>query len=178
MIRILSLYGSPHVSGNTAELHNVLLKNLSHDENIDYQTFSMDFKPCDGCGNCDENLTCRYHDLDDFYNYLRIADIIILSSPIYFTSLPSTLKKIIDRCQLFWNLKKHGRVINRKTGYVIMTAGSDYENAFNPSLIVIRHFFNTINCNFDSCNVFLCAGLDNCFDNYNKIIKDIMRIGK
>jgi multimeric flavodoxin WrbA len=71
-----------------------------------------------GCGYCASKLQCNISDgMSDIYSLIKEADIISVSSPLYFSSFPSPLKTIIDRCQLLWEEKKNNIPAKKKKGF-------------------------------------------------------------
>jgi hypothetical protein len=55
--------------------------------------------------------------MSDIYSLIKNADIISVSSPLYFSFFPAPLKTIIDRCQLFWEEKKNNIPMKKKRGF-------------------------------------------------------------
>lgn len=114
-------------------------------------SYQAHIHPCNACGSCSAESRCIFDDdMTEIYSLIRNADIISISSPLYFSSFPAPLKTIIDRCQLLWEEKKRTgvRVKNRK-GFFFCSAGSDYNEIFSGVLTGIRHFYNSINTSFD-----------------------------
>ena len=99
--------------------------------------------------------------MTSLYQLIREADIISVSSPLYFSSFPSPLKAIIDRCQLFWEEERRtGAPIKLKKGFLFCAAGSDYKGIFSCIIPGIKHFFNTINTSFDINETILIKNCD------------------
>ena len=120
-------------------------------------------RPCTACGICRDKFLCPIDDdMKRIYPLIQQADVISISTPLYFSSIPSPLKALIDRCQVFWERNKSaGAVLNpRKQGVLICTAGSDYSNMFSGVLLAISHLFNTLGVCFNSEDALLLPGLD------------------
>lgn len=99
--------------------------------------------------------------MSDIYDFIRNADIISVSTPLYFSSFPSPLKSIIDRCQLLWEEnRRNGVTFKAKHGFFFCTAGSDYKDIFSPVLTGIKHFYNTINATLDKHEAILVSNCD------------------
>lgn len=107
MAKWVVFIGSPRANGTSALLADCLVEQLSalHPE-IVFHTYAMsDFslKGCIGCDFC-QGGSCVYQDdmaaiLDDVCS----ADGVVVVSPIYFSSVPSQFKALLDRFQpLFW----------------------------------------------------------------------------
>lgn len=97
--------GSPRINGNTDILLREALKAL--DEKIHqvkvFRLNTMDIKPCQDCGGCDNTGICIIEDdMGIIYRAIREADRIILASPIFFSALSAQAKIMIDRCQALW----------------------------------------------------------------------------
>lgn len=118
--------------------------------------------PCTACGHCRDVFGCVFDDcMAPLYEKIRDSDAVIISSPVYFSSLPGQLKNLIDRCQVLWEQKERDKnSIRAKFGFLILTAGSNYKDAFRPSFTISKHFFHTLRASFDkSCCIFL-PGVD------------------
>lgn len=107
--------------------------------------------PCTGCGWCADHNSCSINDgMTDIYNHIRNADIISISSPLYFSSFPSPLKAIIDRCQVLWEEGRRNQLLLKKRkGVFICAAGDEYNGMFDGVSMAIRHFYNAINTSYN-----------------------------
>jgi len=95
------------------------------------------------------------------YDALRCADIITFSFPLYFSSMPSQMKAVIDRCELLWQEKRRGAVsAPSRTGMAFITAGSSYKNMFLPSITVLSHLMNSLGGTLDREHSILVDALD------------------
>lgn len=109
-MKILVFNGSPKINGsNTMRLTDAFLDGFcekvpSQIENIDI--CKMNIKPCIGCFSCwnkTPGKCCLKDDMVDIITKIIEADLILYSFPLYYFSLPSQLKAMIDR-QLPLNL--------------------------------------------------------------------------
>lgn len=109
-MKILVFNGSPKGSNsNTMRLTGAFLDGFcgekpSRIENIDI--YKMNIKPCMGCFACwnkTPGKCCLADDMADIIAKIIDADLIVYSFPLYYFSLPSKLKAMIDR-QLPLNL--------------------------------------------------------------------------
>ena len=117
--------------------------------------------PCIACGACDNSSICPEDKaLNEIYDLLRNSSLISISSPLYFSSLPGPLKNLIDRCQLLWRESERGIVFPKKRGIFFSSGGSEYKDMFNSSLVILRHFFNTVNADFNEDDSILISGMD------------------
>jgi len=119
-LNILAFTGSPRRESKSTKLHNEFLKAfITNGAKVDIvNAYQADVKPCMGCGYCASKLQCSFSDgMSDIYSLIKEADIISVSSPLYFSSFPAPLKTIIDRCQLLWEEKKNNIPMKRKRGF-------------------------------------------------------------
>ncbi|OGS33107.1 MAG: hypothetical protein A2474_05455 [Elusimicrobia bacterium RIFOXYC2_FULL_34_12] len=101
---------------------------------------------CDGFKGCEKTGICKWHDdMRIIEKGILSSDIIVVSSPIYFTSLPAKLKAIIDRCQVYWIRKYILKDFNfkLKKGLFISVAGGTPD--FSHAEAIIKAFFSVFN---------------------------------
>ena len=96
-----------------------------------YNAYSMNVKPCMGCGWCDKNVGCAFGDMDEFFADFEAADYIVITTPVYNGGVPAPLKAVIDRFQRYYALRfAHGvkpPVAKPKRAALVITAGSKGE---------------------------------------------------
>ena len=104
-MRVVAFHGSPRVEGNTEILLKETLRAIS-EFSCETQLFllnSMNIKPCQDCGGCEQTGVCVINDdMNEISRAIREADRIVLASPIFFFGLSAQAKTMIDRCQAFW----------------------------------------------------------------------------
>jgi multimeric flavodoxin WrbA len=88
--------------------------------------------------------------MQEAYNILDDADIVITTTPVYFHSVTAQLKAFIDRTQAVWAAKYvlENNLISRKhrVGYAICTGGPPQEKSyFDCTLKVLDIFHKCIN---------------------------------
>ena len=122
-MKILGLSCSPRKSGNTEILVGEAL-NGAQSEGAEIELFSLagkEIKPCDGCYACRETGKCHINDdMQTVYQKLVEADGIIFGTPIYFYSMTSQAKALIDRTIV---LRRPTIRLANKVGGVIAVAG-------------------------------------------------------
>lgn len=160
----LSIHGSPGREGFSSSLHNEFLKPFK-EAGINIAVvyaYASRINPCIGCGSCRDKPQCIYNDdMNRIYSLIREADFIIISSPLYFSSFPSPLKALIDRCQLLWEERRRIHSVYRlKQGFFISTAGAEYSNMFAGVIMGIKHYYNSIGAVFSNENTLLLPGTD------------------
>jgi multimeric flavodoxin WrbA len=88
--------------------------------------------------------------MQQIYMAIDNADIVIASSPVYFYTVTSDMKKLIDRCQAVWASKyKTGNPIvskKQRIGHIICTAGEpENKSYFGCTIKVFELFYKCIN---------------------------------
>jgi multimeric flavodoxin WrbA len=110
----------------------------------------MNIKPCQDCSGCENTGRCVIDDeMQQVHETIRVADRILLASPIFFFGLSAQMKTMIDRCQAFWCekylLKKpvpegpEGR-----KGLLLLVGGMTKEIGVQCSEATAKAFFRTI----------------------------------
>ena len=143
---VLAIYGSPRKEGVTAYLQNSILENLGLSARIKkIYVYDENISPCVACGYCKQHFGCIFNDsMTAIYDLLVTADLVTIASPVYFSSITGPLKILIDRCQVLWEREQRGESSSiYQRGYFIAAGAGSYSNMFIPSLITMRHFFNT-----------------------------------
>lgn len=169
MKKIIIINGSPNKEGHTNRIVDAILEGINPKVEIKYiNCYDMNIKPCTDCKYCSKVLgECSIKDsMTDIYKYIEECDIIILASPMYFGMFPSTLKSLIDRCQVIWSKKFifKQNTKERKQGIFIFNGGSSWNNMFNPMETIGKYFLNTLNC-----DILFKLYIDNTDINYNYI---------
>ena len=153
----LAIMGSPRTKKNTDLLLDAVIQGLMFQkvevEKIELRKLSM--KPCSACDYCGKSGMCAIKDdLSMLYDKFNQADIVIIGSPLYFNSVSSITKIMIDRCQAFWSSKYvlQQSAIDRnkkRNGLFLCTAGSTVEEkGFIGATMVMDLFFRAINTNY------------------------------
>lgn len=101
MNKIVVLVGSMRKDGNTDLLVQSFVKGASKNNNVEVISVA-DYKvnPCIGCNSCftrEENKCFQNDDMTLIYDKLRVADMVVIASPVYFYGISAQLKAIIDR---------------------------------------------------------------------------------
>lgn len=99
-MRILGIVGSPRRNGNTEILMHEALKPAT-DSGCETEMFFLserEVAPCDACGICFKTGSCVVKDdMQELYGMMARADGIIIGSPVYFGSVSSQAKAVMDR---------------------------------------------------------------------------------
>ncbi|MHB1394243.1 MAG: flavodoxin family protein [Clostridia bacterium] len=153
MINVLAIYGSHRRNQNSDMLVNKMLEGIGSDEVSVEKVYASasDIKGCTACEDCYKLGRCIIKDeMQQVYKAIDKADIVISSSPVYFYTVTSDMKKLIDRCQAVWasKYKTVSNLISKKkrVGYIACTAGEPAERSyFGCTVKVFELFYKCIN---------------------------------
>ena len=102
-MKVVAINGSPKKEGNTYHAIQVVAEQLNK-ENIEAEIIHIGNKVirgCMGCGQCakQKNEKCIYDndEVNECIQKLKIADGIILGSPVFFSGITGTMKSFLDR---------------------------------------------------------------------------------
>jgi len=106
MSRYIIISGSPRKEGNSDAIAAFAAEQLTkagHSVDITYVR-NMTFHECIGCDSCKKTGNCVFNDsASELIQQLLTADGVLLATPIYYTSLPGTVKRLIDRFYVNYN---------------------------------------------------------------------------
>lgn len=178
-VKILGISAGPALASRSELLLNSLLdeflKSGCKISKVIIRGLSISF--CEGCNNCEKIGRCKWKDdMQILENELLSSDIVVVSSPIYFTSLPAKLKAVIDRCQHYWVKKKQGKFDTKhKKGLFVSVAGG--EGNFKHAEVIVKAFFSIFNINFSG--KFYLPNTDRINNKqFKKAIKDVKKLTK
>jgi len=134
---ILGIVASPRKNGNTEILVNEALEeaaNLGAKTEL-WTIVNRKIEGCNACFGCVPSGKCVIDDdMSELYRLLKQADGVIFGSPVYFWSVTSQAKTIIDRTSCFWA----DRALKGKVGCAIV---STQTRGATSALQVINAFF-------------------------------------
>ena len=101
MGRIVVLVGSMRKGGNTDLLAQAFVEGANKNNTVEIVSVA-DYKvnPCIGCNSCftrEGNQCFQKDDMAEIYKKLKVADMVVIASPVYFYGISAELKAIIDR---------------------------------------------------------------------------------
>ncbi|MGN0535635.1 MAG: flavodoxin family protein [Eubacterium sp.] len=136
---VLIISGSPRKGGNSDLLCDEFMRGAQENGNKVEKIFLRDKKvaPCNACYYCRDkgNGQCAIKDdMGEILDKMQAADVIVMSSPVYFYSIDAQMKALIDRCVARW------RDIPDKEFYYIMTAAEDSDTVMDCTLECFRGF--------------------------------------
>ncbi len=123
--KIIGISGSPR-DKNT----NFMLRTVLDTASCNYELILLkdkNIEPCTACGGCFRSHKCIIKDdMQEIYDKLQKADVIVLGSPTYFDNVTALMKKFMDRClPLYFSEKIKGKKValvsvgNFKEGEII-----------------------------------------------------------
>ena len=125
-MKVLSVNGSPRQHGNTHIMLNRVCQQLAKDgiEIDEVYLHGLKLAPCKACMVCKEKEDGRCYgendDCNDLIERSRLADVILLGSPVYFGSVTGQIKAYMDRIG-FVN-RVSSPFLNRKIGTAVVPA--------------------------------------------------------
>jgi multimeric flavodoxin WrbA len=165
-LKVLGICGSPRRGGNTEVLLKEALRGASESGAEVEAVFLRDRKvgPCLEIYACKKDGRCVIK--DDFREVsekMVQADALILASPIFFYTVSSHTKMLMDRCQSFW-VKRYilkqpvfpGRA--RRKGAFIAVGATSGKKLFEGVLLTVRYFLDALDV--DLSDALLVRGVD------------------
>ena len=123
---VLILMGSPRKKGNTSILCDEFARGAEEAGNQVEKVLVVEkrINCCLGCNGCQRNGgTCvQKDDMQEIYQKILAADVIVLASPIYYYTWTAQLKAVIDRTYAML------ATMHNKTFYMISTCMSPNED--------------------------------------------------
>ena len=162
-VRMLGISSSPRLKGNSDLL---LRQALSGAESagavVEYISLSnLKIAPCTECNFCYETGKCK---IEDDYQMVSAkmldADRLIFATPVFFMTVCSQAKALIDRCQCLWACKyvlkkplmtSAGR---DRRAMVIAVGGSKSKKMFESIRLTMKSYFDILDLHYVS-NLFV-----------------------
>ncbi len=151
--KVLILSGSPRRGGNSDLLCDAFLAGAQESGHAAEKLFVRDLKIgyCHACYACRDSGICVQRDgMQQVLDGMRQADVIVLSSPVYFYAIDAQMKAVIDRTLAQWTQ------LPDKEFYYILTAAEDEPSTFETSLACFRGFASCLEGSQE--RGVLCAG--------------------
>lgn len=144
-MKAIGIVGSPRKNGNTEIITRYTLKAIEEDgiETELIPLAGLNVQLCDDCNACASKETCP---IDDnvflIYQKMKIADAIILASPVYYGSATALIKAFMERTSRIG--RSQGRIWSGKVGgslVVARRAGKNFTFAQLNFWFQIQGFF-------------------------------------
>ena len=102
---VLGIAGSPRRHGNSERLLDAFLDG-ARDAGATAQKLAVveyGIAPCRGCNACSSTGECVVRDrMQEVYPLLDAAGALAVATPVFFATVPATLKAVYDRLQPYW----------------------------------------------------------------------------
>lgn len=128
---VLCIAGSPRRRGNSERLLEACAEGVrgAGGEAVMLRVADAGIAPCRGCNACSASGECVVTDgMSDVYPLLDAADAIVVSTPVFFATVPAVLKALFDRCQPYW-ARRHvlgmPQAARRPGALIVVGAGGD-----------------------------------------------------
>jgi len=125
-MKVIAINGSPKKEGNTFHALSAIGKELIA-EGIEFEILHVGNKNihgCTACGKCsinkDEKCSVTNDDLNQYIQPMKMADGIIIGSPVYYSGIAGTMKCFLDRA--FYVSGANGNLFRHKVGCAIAVA--------------------------------------------------------
>ena len=142
--------GSSRKNKNTDAMLKSFLEEVQTEDVEVFYLKDMKINHCIGCYHCGKHGVCIFKDdLERVYDRIDESDYIVFASPIYFNTVTSIAKTLIDRMQVYWSNKYllGNRNYKNKFGVLLTNGGAKSEmNQFAGVDLVMDHFFKSLNC--------------------------------
>lgn len=139
-MKVLAINGSSRKDGNTADMLNLVLKELEKQgiETEHIQLVGQIIHPCKACFACAGKRNCVFGDdsFQELYRKMTEADGILLGSPTYSADVSSTLKAVIERASVVSDTNP-GMFRHKVCGTVAVARRSGAMNVIDT----LNHFF-------------------------------------
>ncbi len=140
--KILVISGSPRKGGNSDTLCDQFIQGCTGQGNSAEKIYLSDYKInfCTACYACKQSGKCvQKDDMQKIIDKMEKADIIVLSTPVYFYAINGQMKTMIDRTMACY----YPRTLENKEFYFIATA-AEGESAVKRALDGLYGFTDCI----------------------------------
>lgn len=170
MKTILGISGSMRKNGNSEVALSRLLDSCAMHASVSmFNVSQMNINLCDGCLACEDIGCCHYKDdMVNLITQLKKADIVIISTPVYFDGLPAACKNVLDRTNPLCNC------IEGKEAYII-TFGQADEKSWERARVCLENYFDVMNIKVLGKFSFCARGRNDVANNM-EILKQIDKI--
>ncbi|MDR3277921.1 MAG: flavodoxin family protein [Oscillospiraceae bacterium] len=142
--------GSPRAGGNSDAITELAVRELTSAGVAPEAFYVRDhaIAPCIGCDRCKKTDVCVFQDsAAEIIGKLLKADAALLIAPIYYTSVPGTVKVLIDRFYVNYNFERGLKAPNpaRKFG-VVFTYGGTPDAEVMKAVDLVNYAFRDLGC--------------------------------
>ncbi len=184
-MKVLGINSSPRPNGNSRHLMHLFMEEMrskDHDVQI-LDATKMKITTCIGCGTCERTGDCVFTDDDFTAIFLPAvieADILVISSPVYFYAFPADIKALIDRIQVLWSRKyrlKTNEFQNKvRKGALVAVGATKGKKLFVGMEQTAKYFFDAASMSYETS--LLYRGMDEKgeIENHPTVLKDIQQL--
>ena len=138
-MKLLHLFGSPRPNGNTADISAEFCREAElRGAQIDtYHLNKLSYRGCQACFACKKSADrcVLQDDITPALDAMQEADVILLSSPVYYTDVTAQLKGFIDRTFAYfvpeyWKYEQKSRLKPGKHLVFLLVQGAVDESRF------------------------------------------------
>ncbi|GAF97628.1 unnamed protein product [marine sediment metagenome] len=186
-MKVIGIYGSPRKGGNSDLVLDSALSG-AHEKGVEVERIyvrDLEISGCIECGACEKTGTCAVEDdMQDVYHLLGRADVIVLSSPIFFYGLTSQLKALIDRGQAMWCRRrlckgsKGEKDKHKGRGYLIAIGATRGKNLFQGVQLVARYFFDALGIEYSGGLFFPGIESKGAVRNHREVLRKAYEFGE
>ena len=157
-MKVLGIYGSPREAGNSDLLLDKVLDGAQSAGAQIEKVYIRDLavSGCLECGGCDETGECVIPDaMGKVYPLLWGADIVFLSSPIFFYGIPAQAKALVDRSQALWSKRMLEKTPDQRKrydhgrGYLIALGATKGKSLFDGVQLTAKYFFDALDKSYE-----------------------------
>ncbi len=183
-MKVLGINGSPRPRGNCDILLDRALEGAVSAGATTEKIFlnKLSFRGCQECPDARTDGNCKIEDdMQGVFPKVFETDVIIVASPVFFGSVSSQTKAMIDRFQCYWMgryLHHSVEQLMRKKGAFLSTQGQERDEYFLNAKGVIKNFFSTVNAGYEE--ELFCKKVDAKGDIHKRpdCLDEAYRIGK
>ena len=126
MKKVLLVSASPRRGGNSDTLCDQFASGAISAGHTVEKVFLRDYKInyCSGCSVCNHRHVCVLQDdMKGLLDKMMAADVIVLSTPVYFYTMNGQLKTFIDRC-----VPRYTELSNKEFYFILAAADTEKKN--------------------------------------------------
>ncbi len=141
MKKVLILSGSPRIGGNSDRLCDEVYRGAADAGNQVEKicVATKNISPCTGCYYCQTHGKCvKDDDMTEVLEKIIDADVIVLSSPVYFYSICAQLKAVIDRTVARW------LEVKDKEFYYIATCADEESQSIETTFACFKGYVDCV----------------------------------
>lgn len=165
-MQLLHIFGSPRPNGNTADIASTFCARAEqHGASISsYHLNKLNYRGCQACFACkrEADRCVLNDDISPALDAMQEADVILFSSPVYYSDVTAQLKGFIDRTFAYfvpeyWKHEQKSRLKPGKQLIFLLAQGSVEEDRFADIFPRYREIFSWLG--FESIHLIRAVGV-------------------